>query len=86
MTLCMDHDKEMTLGKLQSTIFNHMTANVNYYKQFHTRHVLKDVKRFFKFGTYCDSVDDLIVVATPRALNLNLKIYLKGPNRKHTNS
>ena len=79
MTLCMDHDEEMTLGKLQSSILDHMAANVNYYKQFHTGHVLKDVKRYFKFGTYCDSVLDLIVVATARALELNLKIYQKRP-------
>ena len=46
-----------------------MAANVNYYKQFYTGHVLKDMKRYFKFGTYCDSVVDLIVVATARALN-----------------
>ena len=75
----MDHDEEMTLGKLQSSILDHMAANVNYYKQFHTGNVLKDVKRYFKFGTYCDSVVDLIVVATARALNMNLKIYQKGP-------
>ena len=71
----MDHDEEMTLGKLQSSILDHMAANVNYYKQFHTGNVLKDMKRYFKFGTYCD----LIVVAMARALNMNLKIYQKGP-------
>ena len=75
----MDHDEEMTLGKLQSIILDHMAANVNYYKQFHTGHVLKDVKRYFKFGTYCDSVLDLIVVAMARALNMNLKTYQKRP-------
>ena len=75
MTLWMDHDEDMTLGKLQSTIFDHMAANVNYYKQFHTGHVMKDMKRYFKFGTYCDSVVDLIVVAMTRSLNMNLKIY-----------
>ena len=79
MILCMDCDEEMTLDKLQSSILDHMAANVNYYKQFHTGHVLKDVKRYFKFGTYCDSVLDLIVVVMARALNMNLKIYQKGP-------
>ena len=74
----MDYDGDMTLGKLQSSILDHMAANVNYYKQFHTGNVLKDVKRYFKFGTYCDSVVDLIVVAMARALNMNLKIYQKG--------
>ena len=50
-----------------------------YYKQFHTGNVLKNVKRYFKFGTYCNSIVDLIVVAMARALNMNLKIYQKGP-------
>ena len=40
--------------------------------------VLKDVKRYFKFGTYCNSIVDLIVVVMARALHMNLKIYLKG--------
>ena len=36
------------------------------------------MKRYFKFGTYCDSVVDIIVVAMARALNMNLKIYQQG--------
>ena len=79
LTVCMDHGEEMTLAKLQSSILDHMATNVNYYKHFHTGNVLKDVKRYFKFGTYCNSIVDLIVVATARALNMNLKIYQKGP-------
>ena len=79
MTLCMDYDADMTLGKLQSSVLDYMAANVNYYKQFHTGNVSKDVKRYFTFGTYCDSVVDLIVVAMARALNVNLKIYQKRP-------
>ena len=55
LTVCMDHDEEMTLGKFHSSILDHMEANTNYYKQFHTGNVLKDVKRYFKFGTYCNS-------------------------------
>ena len=73
------YDADMTLGKLQSSsILDHMASNVNYYKQFHMGHVLKDMKRYFKFGTYCDSAVDLIVVAMARAVNMNLKIYQKG--------
>ena len=30
MILCMDHDEEITLGKLESSIWDHMSANVNY--------------------------------------------------------
>ena len=80
----MDHDEEMTLGKLQSSILDHMAANVNYYKQFHTGNVLKDMKRYFKFGTYCNSIVDLTVVAMARALNMNLKIYQKVPGQWET--
>ena len=36
------------------------------------------MKRFFKLGTYCDSVVDIIVIAEARALNMNLKIYQRG--------
>ena len=36
------------------------------------------MKRYLKFGTYCDSVVDLIVIVMARALNMNLKIYQKG--------
>ena len=79
MILSMNHDEEITLDKMQSSILDHMAANVNYYKQFHTGHLLMDVKRYFKFGTYCDSILNLIVVALARALNLDFKIYQKGP-------
>ena len=78
MVGCMDHDEEMSLEKLQSSILNHMAANVDYYQQFHTGNVLKDVKRYFKLSTYCDSIVDIIVIAAARALNMNLKIYQKG--------
>ena len=74
----MDLEEDITLSKLQSSILNHMEANTNYYKQFHTGNILKDMKRYFKFVAYCNSVVDLIVVATARALNMNLKIYLQG--------
>ena len=52
LTVCMDHNEEITLGKWQSSILDHMAGNVNYYKQFHTGNVLKDMKRYFKFGTF----------------------------------
>ena len=78
MAVCMDHDEEMSLEKLQSSILEHMAANVDYYQNFHTGNILKDVKKYFKLGTYCDSVVDIIVIATARALNMNLKIYQKA--------
>ena len=82
----MDYEEDMTLGKLQSSILNHMEANTNYYKQFHTGNVLKDMKRYFKFGTYCNSIIDLIVVAMARALDMNLKIYQQGTSGNIQNS
>ena len=54
-------------------------ASVDYYKLFHTRDILKDAERYFKFGIYCDNVLNLIVVATARALKSSLTIYQKGP-------
>ena len=32
LTVCMDHEEDMIVGKLQSSILNHMEANTNYYK------------------------------------------------------
>ena len=78
MILDMDHDEVVTLDNMESSILDYMPSNVNYYKQFHTGHVLKDIQRYFKFGTYCDNVLDLIVVALARTLNLNLTTYQKG--------
>ena len=78
LAVCMDLDEEMSVEKLQSSILNHMEANVDYYQKFHTGNVLKDVKRYFKLGTYCDSIVDIIVIAAARALNMDLKIYQKG--------
>ena len=79
MVLYMDHDEMVTLDNMESSILDHLPSNVNYYKLFYTGHVLKDAQRYFKFGMYCKNVLDLIVVATARALDLNLRIYQKGP-------
>ena len=79
MVLYMDHDEMITLDNTESSILDHLASSVNYYKLFHTGHVLKDTQRYFKFGMYCKNVLNLIVVAAARALNLNLRIYKKGP-------
>ena len=55
-----------------------MEAIVDYYQQFHTGNILKNMKRYFKLGTNCDSIVDIIVIAVARALDMNLKIYQKG--------
>ena len=54
--LYMDHDEMVTLDNTESGILDHMVANLNYCKLFHTGHVLKDMQRYFKFGMDCDSV------------------------------
>ena len=74
MVLYMDHDEMVTLDTMESSILDHLASNVNYYKLFHTGHVLKDTQRYFKFGMYCEKILNLIVVAMARALNLNLTI------------
>ena len=79
MVLYMDHDEVVTLDSMESSILSHLAFSINYYKLFHTRDVLKDAEKYFKYGTYCDNVLDIIVVSTARALNLNLTIYQKGP-------
>ena len=86
MAVCMDHDDEMSMEKLQSSILNHMEANVDYYQKFHTGNVLKDVKRYFKLGTYCDSIVDIIVIAVARALNIKPQNIPERNVGKHTNS
>ena len=74
------HNEVVTLNSLASNILGHLAANVNFYKEFHTEDVLKDTEGYFKFGNYCDSVLNVIIFATARALKLNLSIYQKGPN------
>ena len=63
---------------MESSILGHLVANVGYYKLFHTGDALKDAERYFKFGTYCDNVLDVIVVATARTVKLNLTLFQKG--------
>ena len=81
--LYMDHDEMVTLDNMESSILDYLASSVNYYKLFHTGHVLKDAQRYFKFGTYYENVFNLIVVARERALNLNLTIYQKGWKETH---
>ena len=55
MVLYIDHDEMVTLANMESSILDHLAASDNYYKLFHTGHVLKDVQRYFKYGTYCEN-------------------------------
>ena len=75
----MDHDEIVTLDTMESVYWITWHPVVNYYKLFHIGHVLKDAQRSFKFGTYCENVFHLIIVAMARALIMNLTMYQKGP-------
>ena len=78
MVLYFDHNEVVTFHSMESMIMGHLAANVKYYECFHTGDILKDAERYFKFGMYCDNVLSVIIVATARALKLNLTIYQKG--------
>ena len=69
LALYCDHNEVIAFDSLASNILGHLVANVNYYKWFHTGDVLKDAEGYFKFGSYCDSVVNLIITATTKALN-----------------
>ena len=79
MVLYCDHNEVETFDSLSSIILWHLVANVKYYEWFHTGDMLKDIKGYFKFGSYCDNVLKVIIIATTRALKLNLTVYQKGP-------
>ena len=78
--LYCDHNEVVTLNSLTSNILGHIVANVNYYKQLNTGDTLKDAEGYLKLGSYGKSVLNVIIIATTRALKLNLSIYQKGPN------
>ena len=75
-----DHNEVVTFDSLASNILGHLTANIHYHELFHRGDILKDTESYFKFRSCCDSVVNLVIIATPKALNLNLSIYQKGPN------
>ena len=80
LALYCDHNEEVKFNSLASSIPGHLVANVHYYKQFHTGDVLKDAEGYFKFGCYCYSIVDQIIITTTKALTMNLSIYQKGPH------
>ena len=82
MALYMDHDKVAPFNNMEGIILGHLVANVNYYKLFHVGDVLEDAERYLEFRMYCDNVLSVIIVATARALKLNLTICQKGPKGK----
>ena len=80
LVLYCDCNEVVTVDSLASNILGHLVANVDYYKEFNAGAVLWDTEGYFKFGNYCDSVIDLIIIAITKALTLNLLIYQKGPD------
>ena len=63
-----------------NNILEHLTANVYYYKVFYTGDLILDVERYSKFGKYVHSIIHVIIIATAKALHVNLSIYQKGPD------
>ena len=71
----------ITLENMVNNILEHLVANADYYKLFHTGDLLWDVEGWFQFGNYSDSIINVIITATTKALHVNLSIYQKRPDR-----
>ena len=67
LLLYCDFDEVVTVDNMANSVLEHLATNIDYYKQFHTGDLLWDSKGYFKFGNYCDSVMDIIIVATPKS-------------------
>ena len=80
LALYCDYNEVVSVNSLESNTLGYLAANVDYYKQFHAGDILRDAEGFFKFGNNCDSVVDLLIISTAKALNLNLSSYQKGPD------
>ena len=70
-----DHDEVVTVDDMVNNILEHLAANADYYKQFHTGDLLWDAEGYFKFEISYDSIISLIIIATAKAVILNLSIY-----------
>ena len=85
LVLYCEYNEVVTVNSLASNILGHLVGNFNYCEWFHTGDILRDAKGYFKCENYCDSVVDLIIIVTTKALNLNLSIYQNGPNGSRAN-
>ena len=81
LVLYCDYNEVTMVDRLTSNILGHLVANVDYYKQFHAGDILLDAEGYFIFGNNCESFINLIINSTTKALNMNLSIYQKGPDR-----
>ena len=66
MVLYCDHNEVVSFSSLAINILGNLVANVHYYKWFHTGDILKDAEDHFKFGSYCDSIVNLINIVTTK--------------------
>ena len=76
LVLYCDQNEVVALDSLGSNILGNLATTVDYYEQFHTGDVLKDTEGYLIFGSYCDTVLDVIIIATAKALKL--KFIRKG--------
>ena len=79
LVLYCDYDEALTVDHMANNILEHLAASADYYIQFHTGDLIPDGEGHFKFGVCCDSIIDVIIVATGE-LCLKLSIYQKRPN------
>ena len=63
-----------------NTSLEHLAAYANYYKVFPYWWHIMGTEGCLKLGNYCDSIVDILVIATTHVLHLNLSIYLEGPD------
>ena len=79
MVLYHDYAEIVTIDAMVNNNLEYLLANVDYYKQFHVGDLSQYADGYFKFGNYCDSIIDVIIIATVKALHVNLPIYQKEP-------
>ena len=77
LVLYCDHNEVVTFDSLASIILGHLVANFNYYEWFHIGYIIKNAENYFKFGSYCEDVLNVTIIATAKSLQWSLSIYQK---------
>ena len=78
LVLYCDYDEVVTCDDIVNNIIEHLATNANCYKGFHNGDLVQTAEHYFKFGNYCDYIINVLIIATVKALHLNLSIYQKG--------
>ena len=65
---------------MANNILEHLATYADYYKQFYKGDLLQDAKEYFKFLNCCGGIVDVIIIATAKALHMNLSVYQKNPD------